>query len=114
MANAMMHPTRREALLKHVDRLSPAKASLLNGVEITGKLLRAAIMRAGLSQKEAQDALGVEDKGQFSRMLDGKETLGVHRLLTDRARPIWREVIFLSAKDCGFEVERCLRFREHA
>lgn len=109
-----MRQTRRDDLLKRVDRPSPAKAVLLNNVEISGKLLRAAIMRAGLSQKEAQDALDVEDKGQFSRMLDGKETLGVHRLLRKEARAIWREVIFLSAKECGFEVEQCLRFREHA
>lgn len=109
-----MHSTRREALLKQVDRPSPAKVSHLNTVENeqVPALLRLAIMRAGLSHKEAQDALGVEDKGQFSRMLDGKENLSIHRLLRPSARPIWLEIIFLSANGCGCEVERIVRIKE--
>lgn len=109
-----MHPTRRDDLLKRVDRPSPARAHLLNDVE-AGKLLRLAIMRAGLSQKEAQDALGVEDKGQFSRMLDGKETLGVHRFLRPEAEAIWKELIFVAAASIeGMTVERVVRLVESA
>jgi hypothetical protein len=101
--------------LKRVDRPSPAKATLLNGVETSGQLLRLAIMRAGLSQKEAQDALGVDDKGQFSRMLDGKEGLSVHRLLRPGAELIWKELIFLTAAAIpGMSVERIVRLVESA
>lgn len=110
----IMHPTRREDLLKRLERPSPAKAGLLNGVESGGKLIRLAIMRAGLSQKEAQDALGVEDKGQFSRMLDGKEKLGLHQCLRPEAKAIWLELIFLSANYVGCEVERCIKVKEQA
>lgn len=114
MANAIMHPTRKDDLLKRVDRPSPAKVQRLNRVETVeiGTLLRLAIMRAGLSQKEAQDALGVEDKGQFSRMLDGKETLSVHRLLRPEAADIWRELVMVSARQSGFAVERVIRWTE--
>lgn len=111
---ATMTQQRRDDLLKRVEQLSPARVTGLNDVE-TGRLLRLAIMRAGLSQKEAQDALGVEDKGQFSRMLDGKETLGVHRFLRAEARPIWREVIFIAAQSIpGMTVERVVRLVESA
>ncbi len=112
--STMMHPTRRDDLLKRVDRPSPARAGLLNAVESGGKLLRLAIMRAGLSQKEAQDALGVEDKGQFSRMLDGKEKLGIHQCLRIEAVAIWREIIFLSAEHAGCEIERVIKIKERA
>jgi hypothetical protein len=109
-----MTQERREALLKQVDRLSPAHANRLNGVENAGQLVRLAIMGAGLSQKEAQDALGVEDKGQFSRMLDGKESLGVHRLLRPEAVTIWRELMALTARRAGYAVERVIRWEESA
>lgn len=110
--SASLPQSDRAGLLKGVDRPSPAKASLLNDVEMGGQMLRLAIMRTGLSQEQAQDALGVKDKGQFSRMLDGKETLGVHRFLRPKARAIWLEIIYLTANTCGCEVERTIRIRE--
>ena len=110
-----MHQTRREALLKQIDRPSPAKADLLNKVEIASKLLRLAIARAGLNQDQAMDALGISDKGQFSRMLDGKEKLWMHQFLRPEAQPIWKEVIFLAAQSIpGMTVERIVRLVEHA
>lgn len=111
MAATMPH-TRRDSLLNSV-KPRQAKASLdLNDVEGATRLLRGAIARTGMSQKEAMDALGVSDKGYFSRMLDGAETLSIRRLLRREAQAIWCELIFLSAQECGMEVERVIRIRE--
>jgi len=84
----------------------------LNAVEGGSRLLRMAIARTGLSHKEAMDALGVNDKGYFSRMLDGQETFSIRRLLRPEAHAIWCELIFLSAQECGMEVERVIRMKE--
>lgn len=110
---AIMHPTRRDALLNSVPKhaVPQAKADL-NFVQSASRMLRLAIARTGLSQKEAMAALGVEHASQFSEMLDGKQKLWVHALLRPEAEPIWRELIVIAAEECGCEVERTIRIRE--
>lgn len=94
-------------------RMAQAKLDL-NFVQNAGRLLRMAIARSGLSQKEAMTALGVEHAGQFSEMLDGKQKLWVHALLRPEAQGIWKELIVLAAQECGCEVERVIKIRESA
>lgn len=108
-----MHQTRRDALLNSVRSAEPAKAKLdVNEVHNAGQLLRKAIACAGLSHKEAMDALGVEHKSEFSEMLDGKRKLWMHQLLREEARPIWRELMALTARQAGYAVERVIRWTE--
>jgi hypothetical protein len=112
----MMHSTRREALLNSVRSPEPIKANLdVNFVHTSGRLLRLAVARTGLSHKEAMDALGVEHKSEFSEMLDGKRKLWMHQLLRPEAQPIWKELIFVAAQSIpGMTVERVVRLVEHA
>jgi hypothetical protein len=64
--SAMMHPTRRDALLQSLEKPHMVKAKLdLNFLESGGKLVRLAYQRAGMSQKEAMAALGIDDPAQF-------------------------------------------------
>jgi hypothetical protein len=92
-----------------------AKAKLdLNFVQNGGKLLRVAIARSGLSQKEAMGALGITHAGRFSEMLDGKQKLWMHQLLRPEAAAIWKELLVLAASACGCEVERIVRIKESA
>ena len=105
----------RANLLNSVPRPRMAKAKAdLNFLQNAARLLRLAIARTGLSQKEAMAALGVEHASQFSEMLDGKQKLWMHQLLTAEAAPIWRELIVLAALEAGCEVERVVRIRESA
>lgn len=100
-------------LLKTVrkPRMPKAKADL-NFLRTAAKLLRLAIARTGMSQKEAMAALGIDHAGQFSEMLDGKQKLWVHSLLTVDALPIWRELIVLAAMDAGCKVYRVVEIPE--
>lgn len=91
------------------------KAKLdLNFVQNGGRMLRQAIARSGMSQKEAMAALGVEHAGQFSEMLDGKQKLWVHTLLRPEAQGIWKELLVIAAQEAGCEVERVIKIRESA
>jgi hypothetical protein len=94
-------------------RMAQAKPDL-NFLQKGARLVRRAIARSGLSQKEAMAALGVEHESQFSEMLDGKQKLWIHRLLAPEAAPIWKELIVLAALEAGCEVERVVRIRESA
>lgn len=94
-------------------RPSMAKADLRKP-ENAGEVLRLAIRCAGLTISEASGLMGVKDEAQFRRMLDGKEKLSVHLLLTDEARPIWRELMALTARRAGYAVERVIRWEESA
>lgn len=111
-----MHSTRREALLNSIEKPRMLRAKLdLNFIENGGKLVRLAYHRAGLSQKEAMAALGIDDPGQFNRMLDGKEKLWMHQLLQPSAHAIWKELIFIAAQSIpGMTVERIVRMVESA
>lgn len=113
---AMMHSTRRDALLQDIERPRPAKAKLdLQELERGGRLLRKAIGHAGLSPKEAAYLCGVSDASQFNRMLDGLEKFPVHVLLRAAARPILHELLILSAVEQGdCVVERVIRVTESA
>lgn len=114
--NAMMHPTRRAALLQGVEKAEPAKAKLdLQELENGGRLLRRAIACAGLSAKEAAYLLGVGDASQFNRMLDGVEKFPVHLLLRKSARPLLHELLILISIEQGnCVVERVVRIKETA
>ena len=94
-------------------RPSMAKANLRTS-ENVGELMRCAIRCAGFTISEASGLLGVKDEAQFRRMLDGKEKLSIHLLLTDEARPIWRELMALTARRAGYAVERVIRWEETA
>jgi hypothetical protein len=111
-----MHATRRADLLQRIERARPAKAKLnLNFLENGGRLLRLAYHRAGLSQKEAMAALGIDDPAQFNRMLAGKEKLWMHQFLRPEAEAIWKELIFVAAQSIpGMSVERIVRLVERA
>jgi hypothetical protein len=111
-----IHPTRRADLLKGIEHAPMVKAKLdLNFIENGGRLVRLAYHRAGLTQKEAMVALGVDDPGQFHRMLEGKEKLWMHQLLRPEAAAIWRELIFVAAQSIpGMTVERVVRLVESA
>lgn len=118
--SAILHPTRRDLLLNDVPRPTAAKAKpVLNSVQHEdalreiGQLLRFAIMRAGLTQQQAMDALGIEHKSQFSEMLDGKQKLWLHQLMRAEARPIWKELLVIVVERAGeCEVERVIRIKE--
>lgn len=90
-----------------------AKANL-RFQENTGQLIRAAIRAANLTISEASALCDVKDEAQFRRMLDGKEKFGIHLLLTEKARPIWRELMALTARQSGYAVERVIRWTESA
>lgn len=109
-----MHQTRRDVLLNSVRTGEPMKAKLdVNEVHTAGRLLRLAIARAGMSHKEAMDALGVEHKSEFSQMLDGTRKLWVHQLLREEAKPIWKELIFVAAASIeGMTVRRVVELVE--
>ena len=115
---AMMHPTRRAALLQNIETPKPLKANppLQNLEKEDGaRLLRQAIAYAGLTPKEAAYLCGVGDAAQFNRMLDGLEKFWVHVLLRKSARPILRELLILVAMQEGScEVERTIRIKETA
>jgi len=113
---AIMPATRRLDLLQRMEKPRPAKAKLdLNFIESGGHLLRMAYHRAGLSQKEAMAALGVDDPAQFNRMLAGKEKLWMHQFLRPEAQAIWKELIFIAAQSIpGMTVERVVRLVESA
>jgi hypothetical protein len=114
--SAMMHPTRRDALLQSLEKPHMVKAKLdLNFLESGGKLVRLAYQRAGMSQKEAMAALGIDDPAQFNRMLAGKEKLWMHQFLRPEAQTIWKELIFIAAQSIpGMTVERVVRLVESA
>jgi len=113
---AIIHPTRRAALLKTAESAPKTQAKVsLNEVENGGQMLRRAIAYAGLEQKEAAYLCGVADAAQFSRMLDGIEKFPVHLLLRKSAAPILRELAIVSAMAQGeCKVERVIRFVETA
>jgi predicted XRE-type DNA-binding protein len=112
MATSMTE-SRRDALLNSVPKPTMARAKPdLNFIQNASRMLRLAIARTGLSQKEAMAALGVEHASQFSEMLDGKQKLWVHALLRPEAHAIWQELIVIAAEECGCEVERTIRIRE--
>lgn len=87
-----------------------AKANLkkTETLKATGALLREAIRRANLTASQASALCGVKDEAQFCRMLDGLESFGVHRLLTDEAQPIWNELVAIRAARSGYAVERVI------
>jgi hypothetical protein len=106
---------RRDALLNGIEKPKMARAKLnLNFIENGGRLVRLAYHRAGLSQKEAMAALGVDDPGQFNRMVDGKEKLWLYLLLRPEAAAIWKELLVIAACEAGCEVERVVRIKESA
>lgn len=111
-----MPQSRRVDLLNTLEKPRMARAKLnLNFIENGGRLVRLAYHRAGLSQKEAMAALGIDDPGQFNRMLDGKEKLWMHQLLRPEAQAIWKELIFVAAQSIpGMTVERVVRLVESA
>lgn len=111
-----MQPQRRADLLQSIEKPRMARAKVnLNFIENGGRLVRLAYHRAGLSQKEAMAALGIEDPAQFNRMLDGKEKLWMHQFLRPEAEPIWKELVFIVAQSIpGMSVERIVRLVESA
>lgn len=113
---AIMHSTRRDALLNSVRRPDPVKAKVdENFVYNASRLLRQAISDAGLSHDEAMDALGFKHKGEFSEALDGKRKLWLHQLLRKEAKPIRRELLILAEIEEGTaKVERVVRLTETA
>lgn len=100
--------------LDHVPSAKPAKAQLPDAYSVlSGRLLRGAIARTGLSQKEAMTALGFEHKGGFSEALSGRRQIGIHRLMRQEAAGILREFVILMSLEQGMcEVERVVRFKE--
>lgn len=113
--SAMMQPSRRDDLLNRIQKPRMAKAKPdLNFLQNASRLLRQAIADSGLSHKQAMAALGVEHESQFSEMLDGKQKLWMHQLLRDEARPIWRELMAITARQAGYAVERVIRWTETA
>lgn len=114
--STMMHPTRRAALLQGIETSGQLKANPpLQDLENGGRLLRKAIIHAGLTAKEASYLCGVADASQFNRMLDGIEKFPVHLLLRSSARPILHELLILIAVEQGScVVERVVRIKESA
>jgi len=87
----------------------------LKFLHTSSQLLRKAVARTGLSNKEAMAALGVDHESQFCEMLDGKQKLWVHQLLRPEAQAIWKELIFVAAQSIpGMTVERIVRLVESA
>jgi hypothetical protein len=111
-----MHPTRRAHLLQGIEKPRPLKAKLdLEELEHGGRLIRQAIVNAGLSSKEASYLCSIADASQFNRMLDGIEKFPVHLLLRVSARPILHELLILAAVEQGTAtVERVVRIKESA
>lgn len=70
----------------------------------SGAQLREAIKRANLTLSEASALCDVRDEAQFRRMVDGKENFDVHRLLTEKAQPIWDELTTVKARASGYTV----------
>lgn len=96
--------------------MAKAKLRKPESTELTliGAVIRSAIKCAGLSISEASGICGVKDEAQFRRMLDGKEKFGIHLLMTQQARPIWRELMAITARQSGYAVERVIRWTESA
>lgn len=87
----------------------------LNFLQRSSQLLRKAVARTGLSQKEAMAALGVDHESQFCEMLDGKQKLWMHQLLRPEAAAIWTELVFVAAQSTPrMTVERIVRLVETA
>jgi hypothetical protein len=94
-----------------------AKADLRfpeNDIERTARLIRAAIDRTGMTISEASALCDVKDEAQFRRMVAGKEKFNIHLLLTEKARPIWCELMAVTARVSGYTVERVIRWTETA
>lgn len=115
MANSMVQ-SRRSLLLNSLPKPRMVKAKPdLNFLQNGSQLLRTAVARTGLSNKEAMAALGVDHESQFCEMLDGKQKLWMHQLLRPEAQIIWKELIFLAAQAIpGMTVERVVRLVESA
>lgn len=89
----------------------------LNDVETAARLIRKAIGRTGMSHDEIAAALGVKDKGQATRLIEGvhKERLWLHLLLRKQAYPILRELFTAVMLENGeAEVERIVRIKERS
>jgi hypothetical protein len=92
---------------------SPRRAALLNEVRNASQLLRRAIERTGMTQAEAQVALGFAHKSDLSEALDGIRKLWSHQLLRPEAAAIRRELLVLSLIEEGIcEVTRTIQIRE--
>jgi hypothetical protein len=106
---------RRADLLNTLPKPRMVKAKPdLNFLQNGGRLLRLAIARSGLSQKEAMAALGIDHESQFSEMLGGKQKIWMHQMLRPEAAAIWKELLVIAACEAGCEVERIVRIKETA
>lgn len=111
--NAMMHPTRRDALLNTVGKAQPAAAKLPdNEVVRAANLLKLAIARSGIQSK----ALG-DDKAQTSKKVSGvtDHKLWFHEMLATWPPEVWCELLPLIALEVcpgRFTVERTIAIKE--
>lgn len=113
--STIMPPVVADNPLRSLERVSPTMAKAdLRSSENAGQQLRRAIRQAGLTISEASGKCGVRDEAQFRRMLDGKEKLDIHVLLTPEAADIWREFVVVRARQNGYAVERVIRWSEGA
>lgn len=108
-----VHPTRRADLLQTVDGPTMAKAKLaIHDVDKLGDVVRLALHRAGIAQKEAAILMDL-DQSRFVRQLAGKEPLSFARMCERLPAEFWRELICLLGPFCGFEVRREITLKEN-
>lgn len=111
-----MRPERRSELFNTVDDRPKPQAKVsddaIKSVDKLGDVVRLALSRAGVSQKEAAILMDL-DPGRFVRQLAGKEPLSFARMCERLPAEFWRELICLLGPYCGFEVRREITLKEN-
>lgn len=107
---AIMHPTRRAALLTHVEKApKPMAKTILTRRETASHLLRKA------ARKWDGKLAEIGDHGQISRQMDDKENLSFHAMFANWPPEYWRELVLLLAVEFGLTVEeKVVRISETA
>ena len=92
--------------LKTMKARLPIAGPDLSRIESAGRLVQQALIRSGISQKDAAIQMGVND-GQFARQLAGQEHLSWQRLnrLSDR---FFLELLIVLAEDRGIAAVKTL------